>query len=114
MSNRVPALLIQDMLVAIHDIFEYTSSYTIEQFHSDKKTRAAVVRNLEIIGEAASRLPNTIKDSNPNVEWNRIIRSRHILIHEYSEVDYEVVWRIVTVHLPHLEKILTHLLNELK
>jgi len=111
---KVPALLIKDMLISIDDIFEFTNSMTLEQFQGDKKTRAAVVRGLEIIGEAANRLPKSIKELNPEIEWNRIIRSRHILIHEYSEVDYEVIWRIVTVHLPVLEKALAKLLLTLE
>ncbi len=114
MSEHAPLLFIKDMLGAIHDILEYTDSYTLEAFHADKKTQAAVVRNLEIIGEAANRLPESIKKSYPEIEWNKIIRSRHILIHEYSEVDYEVVWRIVSVHLPPLEKALETLLMDLE
>jgi uncharacterized protein with HEPN domain len=114
MSERVPVLLVQDILEAIEDIFEFTDSQTLEAFKADKKTRAAVIRNLEVIGEAANRIPQSLKNAYPTVEWSRIIRSRHILIHEYAGIDLDVVWRIVTNHLPPLKVILLKILNDLQ
>lgn len=113
MSERVPQLLIEDILIAIQSISEYISEYDLARFHEDKKTRDAVVRNLEIIGEAANRIPLAVREKYSALEWNKIIRSRHILIHEYADVDYEIVWRIVTVHLPEMDRVLKEILTTL-
>lgn len=113
MSDRIPSYLIKDMLESIENILEYTAGMDFEAFNTDKKTKDAVLRNLEVLGEAANRLPSLIKQQYTEVEWNKIIRSRHIVIHEYSSIDYEIVWRIVTHHLPLLKPSLEKILNTL-
>ncbi len=77
---------------------EYTSNIDYESFLSDRKTKDAVLRNIQVLGEAANRLPDNLKENYPEVEWEKIIRSRHIVIHDYSAIDYSIVWRIATVH----------------
>jgi uncharacterized protein with HEPN domain len=111
MSKRVPKILIEDILEAIGNIEEFTISINAEVFISDKKTQHAVIRNLEILGEASNRIPKVYRDTHPEVEWNRIIRTRHILIHEYDNVNLDILWRIITVHLPELKLALRTLLN---
>lgn len=80
-----------------------------DEFILDTKTSYAVLRNIQIIGEAANRVSLEMKDAHPEIEWSHIIRSRHILVHDYFGVDFEIVWRIITFHMPelrgHLEKI---------
>jgi uncharacterized protein with HEPN domain len=63
----------------------------------------AVLRALEIIGEAANRIPKEVRLLYEEVEWGKIIRSRNLIIHEYEIIDYSVVWKIVTVHLEPLK-----------
>ncbi len=111
MSKRVPKILIEDILEAIGNIEEFTTSIDAGVFMSDKKTQRAVIRNLEILGEASNRIPKVYRDTHPEVEWNRIIRTRHILIHEYDNVNLDILWRIITVHLPELKLALKTLLN---
>ncbi|MFA5111096.1 MAG: HepT-like ribonuclease domain-containing protein, partial [Desulfobaccales bacterium] len=69
-------------------------------FCNDAKTIDAVIRNLEIIGEAARRLPEEIRIKFPDVEWHKIISLRNILIHEYPGIDLETIWDIIENKLP--------------
>jgi uncharacterized protein with HEPN domain len=74
------------------------------------KTFDAVVRNLEVIGEATKKIPENIRSQKPQVEWRRIAGLRDILIHEYFGVDVEIVWDIIKSKLPPLEKEVAELL----
>jgi uncharacterized protein with HEPN domain len=103
MSKKKSRLLLKDILDAIDDIDEFKYAMSWDTFFEDKKTQSAVIRKLEVIGEASNRIPKTYRDLYPNIEWNKIIRTRHILIHEYEDVNLEIVWRIVTLHLPEVK-----------
>ena len=74
---------LQDVLQAISDVEEFSAPMTLEQFRNDKKTVHAVVRNLEVIGEAIKRVPPQVRDRHPGVPWQRIAGLRDILIHHY-------------------------------
>lgn len=114
MSERQPSILLSDMLDSIGAILEYTNGMTFELFLDDRKTRDAVIRNLQVLGEAANRVPKLSRDEFPEIEWMRIIRSRHILVHDYAGIDYEIVWRIIEVHLPPLKGVLEDILKDSK
>ena len=73
-------------------------------FCKDPKTIDAVIRNLEIIGEAARRLPEEIRIKYPDVEWHKIISLRNVLIHEYPGIDLETIWDIIVNKLSPFEK----------
>ena len=111
MSERPPRVLIADMLEAVERILLYTEGMTYAEFREDTKTTDAVLRNLQVLGEAAGRVPKALRARAPDVEWSRIIRSRHILVHEYFGVDREIIWRIAEVHLPPLQQALLALLR---
>ena len=66
---------------------------------SDDKTMDAVVRNFEIIGEAATRIDVDFQDSNPEIEWKRIRGFRNRIVHEYFGIDYEIIWEIIASYL---------------
>lgn len=112
MPERSSLLLLEDMLDAIASIRNYTEGMSYVEFLADKKTQDAVLRNLHVLGEAAKRVSQAIKETHPEVEWQRIIRSRHILVHDYFSVDYEIVWRIVEVHLQPLHDALLKITEE--
>lgn len=95
MSKRTPSILIDDMLEAVEKINRYTKDFDYDRFLADERTSDAVVRNLEIIGEAASRLPVEIRQQFPHIEWKKIIGLRNRVIHEYFGVDLEIVWYII-------------------
>lgn len=83
-------------------VLDATKNKTQEELELDPVLSRAVERSLEIIGEASNKLDNEFRASYPHVEWSKIIRTRHRLIHEYFGVDYDIVWLIITEKLPDL------------
>jgi uncharacterized protein with HEPN domain len=99
------------MLHCIERIDDYTKGQSFEEFQLDGKTMDAVVRNIQIMGEAAIRMPGDFKEAHSQIEWTKIIRTRHILTHEYDDVDNSVLWRIMTLYLPPLKNNLQEILK---
>jgi uncharacterized protein with HEPN domain len=95
---------LEDVSEAIGRVARYVSGFSREAFSADERTLDAVVRNLEIIGEAIKKVPEDIRSSNPAIEWQKIAGLRDILIHEYFGIDIEIIWDIVQNKLPTLEK----------
>jgi uncharacterized protein with HEPN domain len=91
MSNRDTYLLLQDMLESAEKIRQYTDGYDYESFVDDDKTIDAVVRNFEIIGEAANRIDPDFRVQNHEMHWNRIRGFRNRLVHHYFGIDYKIV-----------------------
>jgi uncharacterized protein with HEPN domain len=81
-------LFLDDILAAATKIREYTAGMDFDDFIKDSKTQDAVVRNLEIIGEAAGRLPEKVRNTAPEIEWRKIVALRNILVHEYFGVSF--------------------------
>lgn len=102
MSNREIQLLLEDILEAAKKILSYTRGMSFEGFIKDDKTIDAVVRNFEIIGEAANRVPGDFKTDHPEIEWHRIIGFRNRIIHEYFGINYSMVWKIKEENIPEL------------
>jgi uncharacterized protein with HEPN domain len=84
-----------DMLDAARTIVEFTNGMRLDDFLNDRKTRNAVERNLEIIGEAARGISPKMRESEPGIPWRSVIGLRNVLTHEYGEVRYEVLWAII-------------------
>ena len=95
MSKRSRQLLLEDMLEAANKIKIYCQEHTLESFLSDEKTKDAVTRNFEIIGEAANRLSSSLKEENPDLRWERLRGFRNRIVHEYFGVDHQIIWSIV-------------------
>lgn len=95
MSKRMAKLLLEDILECIQKINVYTKGMAFENFSRDEKTQDAVVRNLEIIGEAANNIPKAFRKKHPNIEWHQIIGMRHRIIHDYFGVDENIIWFVV-------------------
>lgn len=111
MSERGIPLLLQDIKVAIETILQFTEGYTFETFKSDLKTKQAVERNFEIIGEATSRLPGEYKEEHPHIEWRIIKDFRNIISHEYFGINHRIVWNTIQFRLPELLKNINELLG---
>lgn len=95
MSKRNPKLLLSDILASIEKIKTYTADNTFYTFIEDPKTIDAVIRNFEIIGEAANRLPEDFKDSHTGINWLRIRGFRNRIVHDYMGIDFQIVWTII-------------------
>ena len=101
LSKRDPANLL-DMLEAAEKVQFFLKDKTLEDFLKDDMLRAAVERNLGIIGEAARRISEELKQGHPEIPWRKIIAQRNVLIHEYDDIDYKEIWQVATFHLARL------------
>ncbi|MGG7660836.1 HepT-like ribonuclease domain-containing protein [Dyadobacter sp. BHUBP1] len=95
-------MLIQDILDSGNKILLYTQDQSYNEFINDDKTVDAVIRNFEIIGEAASRLPEEFRDHHSTIDWHKIRGFRNRIVHDYFGIDYAIVWEIKTHYLPQL------------
>lgn len=102
MSKRDTNLLLSDIFDAAQKIKRYTKGMNYNSFSNDDKTIDAVVRNFEIIGEAANRIPEDYRIQHPEIEWKRIRGFRNRIVHEYFGIDYEIVWEISQSYLDEL------------
>jgi len=93
--SREYKLYLRDILEAQERIREYTKKMTYEEFAQSKITVDAVVRNLEVIGEAARKLSPEIKKKSSEIEWRKIVAMRNVLTHEYFGVNTKIVWDVV-------------------
>jgi len=104
MSKREPLLLLNDIQDAITKIKKYTNGLSFLMFQNDDKTVDAVIRNFEIIGEAAHRIPEEIKDKYNTVNWHRIRGFRNRIVHDYMGVDLAIIWEIIQNNLSELQE----------
>ena len=106
MSERSASVLLEDMRDASSRIARYVQGKDAAAFLADEQCEDACARNLEIIGEAASRLPEEFLSAHPEVDWRKIVGLRNRIVHGYFGVDFEIVWRIISVDLPLLRDFL--------
>lgn len=97
---------IEDLLVSISDIETFTKNMSFDDFAKDKKTIYAVIRCLEVLGEATKRIPKTIRAKHPEVPWDKMAGMRDVLIHDYMGVDLKTVWKVVRERLNELKPLL--------
>jgi uncharacterized protein with HEPN domain len=105
-------LYLDDIIEAVRRIKEFTNDMDFGDFKVDIKTQDAVVRNLEIIGEASGRLPEEVRMSAPDIEWRKIIGIRNILAHEYFGISLPIIWDIVQNKLDELSNTCSRLFSE--
>lgn len=103
MSERADGDFLRDIQEAVRRIRAYTNTMAYDQFLADTRTQDAVIRNLEIIGEATKSLSAQLREEYPNVPWKGMAGVRDRLIHHYFGVNLDIVWNIVTIELPPLE-----------
>lgn len=110
--SRDYRVYLEDILDAIGHVGWYTHNVSFEVFIQDQMRFDAVVRNLEIIGEAARQVPESIRTRSPAIEWRKIAGLRDILIHHYFDINKKIVWDVVTSKLPILREQVRTLLRE--
>lgn len=113
MSKRDVLLYLQDILEAIDKVRRYTAGMSFEEFKSNEMAIDAVTRNLEVIGEAAKRIPEETRSQYPEIEWRRVAGFRDIAIHMYFAVDIEIVWVIATERLEELRDVVVRMIENI-
>ncbi|MDQ0298439.1 uncharacterized protein with HEPN domain [Salibacterium salarium] len=110
--TRKPTLYLEDMLACINKIEKYTLGISSEEFDQNQLLIDAVVRNLEVIGEAAKHVPQEIRQKYSLIPWKNIIGLRNILIHEYFGIDEQIVWEIITTDLKKIKPLMQQIIRE--
>jgi len=101
--KRQYLLFIHDILEAIQMAEEFVGAMSYEEFLADAKTKNAVVRQLEVIGEATKHIPSHIRRKYPHIPWSSMAKTRDRLAHGYWTVDYEIVWKVLKEEFPELK-----------
>lgn len=112
MPSRDWRFRVQDILECMDRIAEYTAGMSYEAFLDNRLVIDAVVRNLEVIGEAARHIPEEVQRQFPDIPWVEMKGMRNILIHEYFGVSLEIVWKTVQENLPPVEPKLREVLKQ--
>lgn len=107
-------LYLRDIFAAMVAIQEFIGEIDFEAFSADDKTASAVIRKLEIIGEATKNVPVEIRHNYPQVPWRQMAGMRDRLIHAYFGVDYSLVWETVKSQIPLLQPVIAQILKELE
>jgi len=107
-------MLVQDMLNAIAEIREFTVGLDRVAFDNDVRTQRAVAYNFLVLGEAARRMPETVRNQFPHVPWTRIVAMRNIVVHEYHRVDVNIIWDSIQTDLPELIPLLEQVLARIE
>ncbi len=102
---------LEDMREAGRKVLRYVAGLSFEAFAAEEKTADAVVRNLEILGEAAKQVPDNFRSLHPEVDWYRIAGLRDILIHQYFGIDLTIIWDVAQNKVPILVQQLDHILS---
>ncbi|MDR1405731.1 MAG: DUF86 domain-containing protein [Prevotellaceae bacterium] len=103
---------LQHILEAINNIFEFTKGVSFDDFCNNKMLRFAVVKNLEIVGEAAYLLSKEFKHHHPKIEWDDIIAMRHVLVHGYYNIRNERIWAAIITDIPLLQDQIKNIYNK--
>jgi uncharacterized protein with HEPN domain len=109
--NERDRIYLRDMLDAAREALTFAEGQDRSRIESDRKLGLALVKEIEIIGEAAGRVSREVVDSAPAIPWPKIVSMRNRLIHRYSEIDFDILWDTVTVSLPPLVTELEWLLS---
>jgi len=111
--SRNPRLYLEDIQQSCAKVLRFTADLSFEQFKQDDRTYDAVLRNLEIIGEAAKNVPEEIRQRFPLAEWRKISGFRDVAAHQYFSISDSIVWDIVQNKIPELNAQIEQILKEL-
>ena len=105
---------LQDILDAVNDIESFVGDMSCQDFKKDKKTLNAVVRSIEIIGEASKNIPGALKAKHKELPWKQMTGMRDKLIHAYFGVDVETLWKAVKENIPPLRQLVRKMLHDIE
>jgi uncharacterized protein with HEPN domain len=114
MKKRELGDYIQDIAEALGEVEDFTRGMQFEEFVKDKKTINAVVRSLEVIGEATKKIPDSLRAEHSGIPWKRMAGMRDKLIHEYFGIDLELVWEVVNHELPPVRPLIQAVLDDVE
>lgn len=104
--------LLWDMLVHANEVVGFVRGRTWDDYCADLMLRRAVERAVQVVGEAAAHVSKSFQRAHAEIPWRPIIAQRHILVHDYADIHDDKIWRVATVHIPELVRLLTPLLPE--
>jgi uncharacterized protein with HEPN domain len=102
-KGRETADYLDDIRCAIAEVEEFTRGMSYDAFITDRKTINAVIRSLEVLGEAAKHIPTAFRHKHPDVPWSKMAGMRDVLIHDYMGVDLKTVWKVAQERLPEIK-----------
>ncbi|MBN1216805.1 MAG: DUF86 domain-containing protein [Candidatus Lokiarchaeota archaeon] len=111
-DHKIIKIILEDILAFCNKIIRYKKEIDEESFKKNELVIDAVLRNLELIGEASSRLPEEFKNEYSDLPWRKIVGLRNIVIHNYSNVDINIIWDIITINIPELTKNIREIYNK--
>jgi len=111
--KRDETLFLEDILDSINAIEEFSKDMDKKELISNRLKQSAIIREIEIIGEATKNISKTLKIKYPKIEWKKIAGTRDIIIHAYFGIDFNAVWDIIKKDLPELKKKIKEILKEI-
>lgn len=113
MTARPLSDFLQDILEAIADIESFTQGVDFDSFQANREKVLAVVKSIEILGEAVKKIPEDRRSQYPEVPWQAVAGMRDVLVHEYWGIDVNIVWSTVQRRLPELKAVVEMMLGDL-
>jgi uncharacterized protein with HEPN domain len=111
--SRQDSDYLYDIQQAIERIQSYASGLSYEQFLDDIKTQDAVIRNLQVMGEAVRKLSGSLIERYPEIPWREIAGLRNRIVHDYFGINFEIIWTVVQVEIPHLSHQITRVQRQI-
>lgn len=111
-KGRELADYLADILAAIIEVEQFIAGMAFDQFEEDRKTINAVIRSLEVLGEATKHIPASYRNKHPAIPWSKMAGMRDVLIHDYMGVDLMTVWKVVKERLPEIKTLVEALVSE--
>lgn len=105
-------LFVKDILDCINKIEDFVGKMNLDEFMRDEKTKSAVVREIEVIGEATKNIPEVIRKRYKGLPWPDMARMRDKIIHFYFGIDYEIVWEVIKKRLPEIKSLTEKILRD--